>query len=91
MKNSAQVVNKWNLADVVRPLQSVAEIIGPAEHSKGNYDVLFNNRRCVFVEAGVVEHVMQHLQAVSEYTQEGNLYTVETVLSPLGRPELNFR
>ena len=54
LKNSAQVVNQWNLADVVRPLHSVAEITGPADHPKGNYDVLFNNRRCVVVEAGVV-------------------------------------
>ena len=88
LKNSAQVVNKWNLADVVRPLHSVAEITGPADHPKGNYDVLFNNRRCVVVEAGVVEHIMQHLQAVSEYSREGNLYTAEMVLSPFGRPDL---
>ena len=87
LKNSAQVVNKWNLADVVRPLHSVAEIIGPADHPKGNYDVLFNNRRCVVVEAGVVEHIMQHLQAVSEYSREGNLYTAEMVLSPFGGPD----
>ena len=87
LKNSAQVVNKWNLADVVRPLHSVAEITGPADHHKGNYDVLFNNRRCVVVEAGVVEHVMQHLQAVSEYSREGNLYTAEMVLSPFGGPD----
>ena len=86
LKNSAQVVNKWNLADVVRPLHSVAEIAGPADHHKGNYDVLFNSRRCVVVEAGVVEHIMQHLQAVSEYSRQGNLYTAETVLSPFGGP-----
>ena len=88
LKNSAQVVNKWNLADVVRPFHSVAEITGPADHPKGNYDVLFNNRRCVVVEAGVVEHIMQHLQAVSEYSREGNLYTAEMVLSPFGGPDL---
>ena len=87
MKDNAQVVNKWNLADVVRPLHSVAEIIGPADQPKGNYDVLFNNKRCVVVEAGVVEHIMQQLQAVSDYTREGNLYTAEMVLSPFGGPD----
>ena len=69
---------------MVRPLHSVAEITGPADQPKGNYDVLFNNKRCVVVEAGVVEHIMQHLQAVSEYTREGNLYTAEMVLSLFG-------
>ena len=88
MAGNAQVVNKWNLADVVRPLHSVAEITGPADQAKGNYDVLFNNKRCVVVQAGVVDHIMKHLAAVSEYAREGNLYTAEMVLAPFAGPDL---
>ena len=66
----------------------VAEIIGPADHPNGNYDVLFNRRRFVVVEAGVVEHITQHIQAVLEYSRECNLYTAEMVLPPFGGPDL---
>ena len=37
----------WQLADVSRPLHSVSEVTGPAEHPTGKQDVLFKNRKCL--------------------------------------------
>ena len=78
----------WNLADVARPLHAVSQVIGLADHHTDRHDVLFNNKRCVVVEPGVVERLLQTVQPIAEYTREGNLYFAEMILSPFGRPGL---
>ena len=74
----------WDLADVNRALHSVSRICGP-QGQPGKQDVLFNNERCVVVPPGVVEAVMNHVQAVAGYKREGNLYLAEMTLSPFQR------
>ena len=77
-------MNAWELADVARPLHAVSQTIGPFDHPTGKYNVLFNNKRCVVVQPGVVEHIMKLLKPVAECGREGNLYTAEMVLQPCG-------
>ena len=84
MTTGAQVVNAWELADVARLLHAVSQTTGPFDHPTGKYDVLFNNKRCVVVQPGVVEHIMKHLTPVAENGREGNLYTAGMVLQPFG-------
>ena len=78
----------WNAADVARPLHAVSQVTGPADHATGKHDVLFNNKRCVVVEAGVVERLLLSIKPIAEYTREGNLYLADMILSPFGRPGL---
>ena len=78
----------WNAADVARPLHAVSQVTGPADHATGKHDVLFNNKRCVVVEPGVVERLLQSIKPIAEYTREGNLYLADMILSPFGRPDL---
>ena len=77
-----------NAADVARPRHAVSQVTGRVNYPTGRHNVLFNNKRCVVVQAGVVDHIMKHLAAVSEYAREGNLYTAEMVLAPFAGPDL---
>ena len=79
-----QVGCRWHVADVTRPLHSVSQIAGPYE-GDGNHDILFNNRRCVVVSPGVVEAVMEHVDAVAEYHRDGNLYLRDFTMSDFVR------
>jgi len=86
MKNGSMDVGcGWQVAEVSRPLNSVAEVCGPMEHEIGHQDVLFNNKTCFVVPPGVVAAIMQHLTAVAEYPREGNLYLAEVELSSFTR------
>ena len=78
----------WSLADVNRPLHSVTQIAGSIE-GLGKNDVLFNNRRGVVVPPGVVDAIMQHIDAIAEYPREGNLYVAEMTMSDFVRPDLS--
>ena len=69
----ARVDCRWNVAGVTRPLHWVSQIAGPYE-GDGNHDVLFNNKRCVVVETGIVEAILKHLKPVAEYGRDGNSY-----------------
>ena len=75
----------WCLADVTRPLHSVAKVTGPKD-GPGKQDVLFDNERCVVVAPGTVKKIMQHLKPVAEYEREGNLYLADMTLSSFRRP-----
>jgi hypothetical protein len=87
MKNGSMDVGcGWRVAEVTRPLNSVAEVCGPMGHELGHHDVLFNNKTCFVVPPGVVAAIMKHLEAVAEYPREGNLYLAEVELSSFTRP-----
>ena len=87
MKNGSMDVGcGWQVAEVTRPLNSVADVCGPMEHEIGHQDVLFNNKSCFVVPPGVVAAIMKHLEAVAEYPREGNLYLAEVELSSFTRP-----
>ena len=73
----------WDLAEVTRPLHAVSKITGPIGDPK--HDVLFNNRTCIVVPAGIVEHVLKYVKPIAEYPREGNLYQAEMVMAPFGR------
>ena len=62
-----------------------AKTCGPEELDIGKHDVLFNNTRCVVVPPGVLDAAMGHVQAVVEYTREGNLYFAEMTMAPFRR------
>ena len=81
-----QVDCRWDVADVTRPLHSVSQIAGPCEGT-GNHDILFNNKRCVVVEPGIVEAIMELMTPVAEYKRDGNLYLSEFTLSGFARPD----
>ena len=70
----------WSLADVSRPLHSVSQVCGPAD-GPGKQDVLFNNKRCVVVPAGIVEEICRRVDIAAEYPREGNLYVGEFDMS----------
>ena len=74
----------WQMADVSRPLHSVAIVTGP-KGGPGKQDVLFNNEKCFVVAPGVVNKIMETLSAVAEYDREGNLYIGEVTLSSFRR------
>ena len=74
----------WRMADVSRPLHSVAKVTGP-KGGPGKQDVLFDNDNCFVVAPGTVKKIMKHLQAVAEYEREGNLYVADMTLSSFGR------
>ena len=78
----------WNVACVARPLHAVSQVTGPADHPTGKHDVLFNNKRCVVVEPGVVEYILQHVKSIAEYPRECDLYLAEMELSTFGRQDL---
>ena len=87
MKNDAMDVGcGWQVAEVTRPLNSVAEVCGPIEHESGHQGVLFNNKTFFVVSPGVVAAIMKHVTAVAEYPREGNLYLAEVELSSFTRP-----
>jgi len=71
---------KWNMADVTRPLNSVSSVCGP-EDGDGDHDVLFNNKLCVVVPAGIVNKILETVTPLTRYDREGNLYTAEMELS----------
>ena len=67
-KAGDDISNNWNVADVARPLRAVSQVNGPADHLTGRHDVIFNNKRCVVVETGVVERLLQTVKPIAEYT-----------------------
>ena len=71
---------RWNVAEATRPLHSVSQIAGPYEGT-GNHDVLFNNKRCVVVPPGIVDQIMEQVDAVAEYHRDGNLYLSDFTMS----------
>ena len=73
----------WDLAEVSRPLHAVSKITGPIGEPK--HDVLFNNRTCIVVPSGIVEHILKYVTPIAEYPREGNLYQAEMVMAPFGR------
>ncbi len=75
---------QWRCADVTRPLHSVSRVTGP-EEGPGQYDVLFNNKRCVVVPPGVVEKVLATISPVTEYKRSGGLYVADMNLSGFAR------
>ena len=75
----------WDMADVTRPLHSVAKVTGP-KVGPAKQDVLFDNERCYVVQPGVVKAIMRHLSAVAEYEREGNLYLADMTVSRFTRP-----
>ena len=83
-----EIAMPWNVACVARPLHAVSQVTGPADHPTGKHDVLFNNKRCVVVEPGVVEYILQHVKSIAEYPREGDLYLAEMELSTFGRQDL---
>ena len=86
MKNGSMDVRcGWQVAEVSRPLNSVAELCGPIVHPTEHQDVLFNNKTCYVVPAGIVERIMKEVQAVAEYPREGNLYVAEMTMSSFQR------
>ena len=74
------------MADVTRLLHSVSQIAGPYE-GDGHHDVLFNNKRCVVVEPGIVEAILELMTPVAEYKRDGNLYLSEFTLSGFARQD----
>ena len=74
------VVCRWDVAEVTRPLHSVSQIAGPYE-GIGNHEVLFNNKRCVVVPPGIVDQIMEQVNAVAEYHRDGNLYLSDFTMS----------
>ena len=86
MKNGSMDVGcGWQVAEVSRPLNSVAEVCGPIDHDLGHQDVLFNNKTCFVVPPGVVAAIMKYMTPVAEYPREGNLYLAEVELSSFTR------
>ena len=83
-----EIAMPWNVACVARLLHAVSQVTGPADHPTGKHDVLFNNKRCVVVEPGVVEYILQHVKSIAEYPREGDLYLAEMQLSTFGRQDL---
>ena len=81
-----QVDCRWDVADVTRPLHSVSQTAGPFE-GEGNHDILFNNKRCVVVEPGIVDATLQLMKPIAEYKREGNLYLSEFTLSGFARQD----
>ena len=75
----------WQLADVTRPLHSVAKVTGPEDHPTGKQDVLFTNKRCVVVPPGVVEKILKTVKPVVEYARTGNLYIADMEMSSFPR------
>ncbi len=76
----------WQLADVTRPLHSVAQVAGPAD-GPGKQDVLFSNKICVVVPPGTVEKILKFVKPVTEYQRQGNLYVGEFTMSSFARPD----
>ena len=74
----------WQLADVSRPLHSVACTTGPIEAPE--QDVLFNAGRCVVVAPGIVEKILKTVTPIAEYKREGNLYIGTMKMSSFTRP-----
>ena len=77
--------SRVEISDVNRCLQSVSKTTGPEEHPTGLQDVLFNNRKCYVVQPGVVDAVMNHLQAVCDFDRRGGLYITEMEISDFTR------
>ena len=73
----------WDLAEVSRPLHAVSKITGSIDEAK--HDVLFNNRTCIVVPPGIVDHVLKYMKPIAEYPRQGNLYQAEMTMAPFGR------
>ena len=73
------------MANVTRPLHSVAKVAGP-KGGPGKQDVLFDNDDCYVVAPGVVKAIMKHIAAVAHYERDGNLYLASMTVAPFPRP-----
>ena len=58
---------------------------GPAD-GPGKRDVLFNNKRCIVVPAGVVDKILEKIIPIFEYTRRGGLYVAGVKVSSFHRP-----
>ena len=81
----------WDMADVSRPLHSVAKVAGPKSPDQsckvpGKHDVLFDNDDCYVVAPGVVKAIMKYLSAVAHYERDGNLYLADMTVARFPRP-----
>ena len=76
---------EWDMADVTRPLHSVAKVTGP-KGGPGKHDVLFDNDDCWVVAPGVVKAIMKHLSSVAHYERDGNLYLADMTVARFPRP-----
>ena len=76
---------EWDMANVTRPLHSVAKVAGP-KGGPGKQDVLFDNDDCYVVAPGVVKAIMKHIAAVAHYERDGNLYLASMTVAPFPRP-----
>ena len=81
----------WDMANVSRPLHSVAKVAGPESPDKsckvpGKHDVLFDNDDCYVVAPGVVKAIMKYLSAVAHYERDGNLYLADMTVARFPRP-----
>ena len=85
-KAGRKVKCNWAMADVTRSLHSVSQVCGPIE-GDGDHNVMFTNKRCVVVPAGVVEKALALMKVdpITEYQRDGGLYTAELELSDFGR------
>ena len=75
----------WQLADVTRPVHAVSQVTGPAE-GPAKTNVLFDNKRCVVVQPGVVEEILKQIRPIAEYKREGNLYIADMTMSAFAGP-----
>ena len=76
---------EWDMANVTRPLHSVAKVAGP-KGGPGKQDILFDNDDCYVVAPGVVKAIMKHIAAVAHYERDGNLYLASMTVAPFPRP-----
>ncbi len=79
-----QVLCKWNVADVARPLHSISKMAGP-EDGPGVHDILFNNKKGVVVPPGVVNAILEHIKPILQYDRKGGLYVAELTMSSFAR------
>ena len=75
----------WNMAEVGRPLHSIAVVTGPIGHPTGKQDVLFNNKKCVVVPPGIVNAILKFIKPLSTYPRSGNLYIGKFAVSSFPR------
>ena len=71
---------RWNVCDVIRPLQSVSKTTGPAD-GPGEQDILFNNRFGVIMPPEILDMVLKHIKPVATHPRRGGLYVCDLELS----------
>ena len=87
--NGRRVGVNWQLAEVTRPLNSVSETTGPADHPIGLQDVLFNNRCGYVMPPGVVDEILKKYKPICQYPREGGLYIADMDMSSFPRQDVD--